>query len=170
MKFYELLSKYSNEQIIENLNKNYKDIVDEAYISALDELRELKPSEEKQDVKINVEFSEDILDENDKTKYLECDGIGLDEEGNMIRWGLDFGRWEDWLAKDIDEQCLNELDELTILAGIMWELTYHGYTQNETNDWIGELENRLKEVKEHPENLVPINLDDLEKFDDEDNN
>lgn len=163
MKFYELLNKYSNEQIIESLHKNYSDIVDEAYLSALEELRGLNPSEEVQDIEIYVDFEKDDLDEESDQLYLTCDGIGPDDDGKIIRWGIEFDGWEDWLAKDIHSKCLEELDELTILAGIMWELTFNGYTQSDVNDRIDDLMERIKEVEEHPENLVPFDLDEFRK-------
>lgn len=163
MKFYELLGKYSNEQIIESLHKNYNDIVDEAYLSALEELRELKPSEEVQDVEIHVAFEKDDFDEESDKLYLSCDGIGPDDDGKIIRWGIEFDTWEEWLAKDIHNKCLEELDELTILAGIMWEMTFNGYTQKDVDDRRDDLMERIKEVEEHPENLVPFDMDEFMK-------
>lgn len=151
MKFYELLKKYSNEQIIKALHNNYDDIVDESYKLALNELRILRPSKEKQEIKIIVEFAKDSFGNGED--YLQCDGIGKDKNGEIIRWGIEFNKWEDWLAKEIDNECLQKLDELTILAGIMWELTYNGYTQKDVNKETEELNRRIKEIKEHPENL-----------------
>jgi len=148
--------KYSDEQIIEDLNKNYEDVDNKAYSSALMELRELKPSEDEQDMKINVEFIKNDFDKNDKTEYLECDGLGLDKDGTMTRWGIEFSRWEDLLATDIDNKCLNTLDELTILTGILWEITYNGFTQKAVSSRKDDLMARVKESEEHPENLIPL--------------
>lgn len=163
MKFFELLRKYSNEQIIESLHKNYGDIVDEAYLFALNELRELKPSEEKQDIEINVKLEKDDLDKKSDKMFLVCNGIGPDENGRIETWALEFSRWEQWLAKDIYSKCLEQLDELTILAGIMWELTYNGYTQSDVDERRNDLEERIKEVEEHPENLKTLNIEELKK-------
>ena len=154
MKFYELLKKYTNEQIIESLNKNYNNIDDESYLSALDELRGLEPSTEIQDIKIIVEFYKDDLDEEDDKEYLSCDGIGLDEDGKMIRWGIEFNGWKDWLADEIDEKCLDTLGELTILSGIMNEITFNGFSQDEVDERTNCLMDRKKEAEEHPENLI----------------
>lgn len=167
MKFHELLNKYSNEQIIEGLNTNYKDINSEAYISALTELRNITPSTDKQDTTINVEFTKDDFDEED-IDYLECDGIGLDENGVIIRWGLDFCEWKDWLAMDIDKDCLQKLNEITILAGILFEITFYGYSACDIVDNKNDILDRKKEAEEHPENLVKLDLDELEnKLDEE---
>lgn len=162
MKFYELLQKYSNKDILEALHKNYDEVSDDAYISALDELRRLTPTTEKQNLKIRVEFQKDnFLDEDNNKEYLDCDGIGPNEKGKIIRWGLEFDRWEDWLAKKIDEESFKKLDDLTILAGIMWELTYNGYSQEEVKERTDDLNSRITEIKEHPENLK--NWDEVKK-------
>lgn len=145
MKFYELFWKYTNEQIIDSLNKNYDDIDDESYLSALDELRTLNPSKEVQTTKINVEFLKDDLDDEDDKLYLSCDGIGLDEKGEMVHWALEFDDWDEWLAEEIDDKCLKELDELTILAGILDELTYNGYTESQIKGRKDELLGRCSE-------------------------
>ena len=94
MRFYELLKKYSDDQIVENLKKNYNDIVEEAYLVALNELRELSCIDEKQNIEIYVEF----VNEDNNRKFLQCGGIGLNEEGDMIHWGLEFDSWEVWLS------------------------------------------------------------------------
>jgi hypothetical protein len=156
MKFHELLSKYSDDQIIESLNKYYDDIKPELYLLALSELRVLKPSQEEQDIKINVEFSKNGFDENDKTEYLDCDGIGPDDDGKITKWGIEFKTWEDWLAMDINEECLSKLDELTILASAMWEMTYNGYTQEQTDDTRNELNEKIRDIDEHLEKFISI--------------
>ena len=162
MKLYELLHKYYNKDILKALHDNYDDISDDAYISALDELRRLTPTTEKQNLKIRVEFQKDnFLDEDNNKEYLDCDGIGPNEKGEIIRWGLEFDRWEDWLAKKIDEESFKKLDDLTILAGIMWELTYNGYSQEEVKERTDDLNSRITEIKEHPESLK--NWDEVKK-------
>lgn len=137
MKFYELLRQYSNIEILNVLHMNYDDIKDDAYVLALDELRQLQPSDIPQNIKINVEFAKD-----DGKEYLQCDGIGPDKNGEIIRWGLEYQSWNDWLAQELNQKCFNELDELTILSSIMWELTYNGFSQSELNERKMNLENR----------------------------
>lgn len=169
MKLYELLKQYSNKNILKALHKNYDDVSDDAYLSALDELRTVKPATKKQNLKIRVEFQKDnFLDEDNDKEYLACDGIGPNEKGEIIRWGLEFDRWEDWLAKEIDEESFKKLDDLTILAGIMWELTYNGYCQEEVKERADDLNGRITEIKEHPERLK--NWDEVKKELDEDEN
>jgi len=153
---YELLNKYSNEQIIEGLKSNYDDVNENGYTSALKELREIEPSKYKQENVIVVEMVKDGFSEDGEEEYLSCDGKGLDEEGNMIRWGLEFDTWDNWLAEDIDEDCFNKLDEITILVGIIWEMTYNGYTQKQRDIRKDELVDRQKESEEHPENLLTL--------------
>ena len=163
MKFHELLTKYSNKEIIERLKLNYEDIDNESYISALTELRGLKPSEELQDVKIIVEFIKDDYDKDNVEIYLSCDGIGLDEEGKMIRWGIEFNDWEDWLADEIEESCFQKLSELTILAGIIFESTFNGYSQDSLAYEKDKLMNSVEEMKEHSENMVKLDLEEMRK-------
>jgi hypothetical protein len=157
MKFYELLNKYSNLEILASLNKNYPDINNEAYLQALNELRDLEPSKEVQDIEICVELQDnDDKEEKDK-KYLCCDGIGPDpDENNKItRWGLEYDNWEEWLAKDINEESLANLDEITIVAGIMWELTFNGYSQKRLQEKKDELQERMDQI-DNSENWTTI--------------
>ena len=163
MKFIELLRKYTDEEIIDELKKNYNDIHDESYKSALTELRELTPSTEAQDLKINVEIIKEQFGEPIEP-FLSCDGIGPDENGEIVRWGIEFDKWEEWLAKDICEDNFKELSEITILAGIIWEMTFIGYTQKDVQDKADELNERFKYIEEHPEEMVELTQEDLDKI------
>jgi len=160
MKLYELLTKYSNDEIIDSLKKNYKGISEEAYLNTLEELRGLKPSEEKQNTKIYVEFTKNVSDE-DNVEYLQCGGIGQNDEGIMTKWGLEYIGWEEWLAKEIDNKTLKEFDELTILACIMSELTYNGFTSKDVNERKEWLANRVKALNEDQEYITLSDFEDI---------
>lgn len=147
MKFYELLKKYPDNQILESLHKNYNNIVNRKYLSALKELRKLKPSNNIQETALCVEFVRDDVDEDDKTLYLDCNGIGPDKNGKIIRWGVEYDSWDEWLAQDIYKETLENLDELTILAGIIYGLTSNGYTQIDAKNKKKELLRRINKLQ-----------------------
>ena len=158
MKLYELLKKYTNEEIIEELKKHYNDIVDEAYESALTELRLITPSKKEQDIKINVEMVTKNFGELLDEPFLSCDGLGPDpdNENEIVRWGIEFDDWDEWLAKEINEDNFKELSEITILAGVIWELTFCGYDQKEIQSKAQQIFENAKYAKEHPEELIEI--------------
>ena len=158
MRLFELLKKYTDEEIIKELKNNFEDIVDESYKQALSEIRNLVPSSEEQDIIINVEFTKDELD---GSEYLSCDGIEPDEDGIITRWGLEFDNWDEWLAKEINEENFEKLNEVTILAGILWEMTFNGYSQKNIEYSREELERRAKYIDEHPEDFVELDLSQL---------
>lgn len=164
MKFIELLKKYTDEEVIAELKKYYEDIDDESYKSALTELRRLTPSKEQQVIKINVEF---VKNKNYKEPWLLCDRIGSDDETNEeIKWELEFDKWENWLAKEIIEDNFTKLDEITVLAGIVYEMTFFGFSQKTIQCRANDLNERIKYAYEHPENfieLTPELLDQWEK-------
>jgi hypothetical protein len=161
MKFYELLDRYSNVEILNSLNKHYPDIDNDSYLQALNELRDLGPSKEIQDIKICVEYQKDDF-EDDGEEYLCCDGIGPDPDENneMTRWALEYDDWEEWLAKDINKESLEKLDEITIVAAILWELTFNGYSQKRLVEKRNKLEERLHEA-DNPDNWTTINPEDF---------
>lgn len=160
MKFYELLKKYTDEEIIKNLHKNYDDIDDDSYLLALSELRALKPINEQKDIEILVEFEKDILD---RKEYLACFGIGPNNEGEIIKWSMSFTSWEDWLAREINQESFNNFDELTILAAIMWELTFDGFTKEDVDEKIDLMDKRIEEILDNPDNFEKIDAEDLLK-------
>jgi hypothetical protein len=161
MKFFELLKKHSNEEILLGLHKYYDDIIDDAYIRALNELRSLIPSKQKQDLNIYVSFTKNKFEVSDEKLYLECDGVNPASTNAHELYALEFDDWVDWLAKDVSEKSFETLDELTILAGIVYEITFNGYSQASIEKKRNNLEQIVKDVDEHPENL--ISTEDIKK-------
>lgn len=82
MIFCELLNKFSDEIIIERLKRYDCNTVYKEYLSALKELRDMKPSEEIQDIEIKVELNP--FYEIDEKDYLYCYGSGLNKEDFMV--------------------------------------------------------------------------------------
>jgi hypothetical protein len=52
------------------------------------------------------------------------------KDGEATRWGLDFTPWAEWLAMEVRvENC--DLTPEQIAAHCLWEMTFHGYVEEE---------------------------------------
>ncbi len=118
MKFYELLAKEKDENIIKQIVKLYPDEKKnkKGYERALRELRKIKPK--KDTFSIIIENTRD-----GKEKYEHVSGYQ-----NGERYAIEFNSWENWLGMYVDMQSMYRLGELSFLAHAIWEMTWSGYS------------------------------------------
>ena len=99
-------------------------------------------------MKIEVEFcKEEDAEEWEKGGGDWYNVYGI-EEGNDETWALDFTSWPEWLGMDITEKTLKEIPELAILASVLYEITYHGYSSGDLEEARKVLMDRVKEIQE----------------------
>lgn len=72
-----------------------------------------------------------------------------------------FVEWNKVMGWNISNSVLEEMDEYTAVAHIMWELSFCGYTEEEQQEERTILEERVKEADEHPERLISVDPDHL---------
>jgi hypothetical protein len=139
----ELLDERDNYNIISTLKLYYDNIDEFSYECALDELRSITPSTNKSDIEIVVFFrKDDILEDSDEV-YLECYGYDGEQE-----WSLMLTEWNDWLNMDIEHSTLYNLNIETILAAIIYEMTFNGFSSDCISKEAEELTKRAREVEE----------------------
>jgi hypothetical protein len=160
-----LLSKYTTDSIIEAILKYDEKSDEESYRSAIEELKE------KQEI---IEYDGiDIItyaDENGFNGYC-CEGI--DNTGQI--WGLDYISWGEWLGKEIRPESFEVLSEKEVLAIILWQITFNGYTEDNLIEAKKELERRMEEFDTAIDKgeIITLSLEDIfgkdnvhsEKFD-----
>lgn len=127
-----LLDKYTNDDILRRLVEIYPDQVEAVggYKKALGQLRKMKPEES----------GLTIL----PRKY-NTGGKKPDEE---IEYTIDFTRWQEWLGMKV----VTKTDGLTALCYCLWEMTFHGFTQQPIQRRINNLSKIVYEInaKEKP--------------------
>ena len=148
MKFKELLDKYEDNDIIDEIVIVYPAEVEvmDGYRSALDELRNTEVIEDKFTIFI------------DKVKEDE-DGFRLDVsglyEGDDEVYSLSLTDWGKWLSMNVDQEAIETYGELNVLARCMWELCWHGFTNQEHAKVVEELHKRMEEIDNGTAVLIP---------------
>ena len=97
---------------------------------------------------IKIELSPDILEPN----RLYTDVVGI-KEGVDERWGLSFSPWKEWLGMVVSKDSLDTYSASRIVANCIYEMTFHGFTEETINQEIQKLKDSIKESEEHPERL-----------------
>ncbi|MBI9015347.1 MAG: hypothetical protein JEZ08_24145 [Clostridiales bacterium] len=120
--FKELLTNYTeiNEDSMERVQRGFKD------------LQTLEVSDTKEQFEIQVDF---IEDEN----YYDVSGKKPDDEDLYSLMLID---WKDWLTFTVEESIFQKWMPEEVLAHIYWEMTWDGFTYEETKEsqLVAELE------------------------------
>ncbi len=167
MKFKELLSKHQWDDIEPVLIKLYADQEKNlpGYRQVFETLRTIQPVETK--IRLVIE---DVLDEFTGEYYASVSGkacaepfdtaqdrlgrsdgalmkdlippVPMDEEaGNReVSYGLEFTDWAEWLDMEIEPETLSRYAEVDIIGHCLWEMTFFGYSQEDIEKAVEELE------------------------------
>ena len=140
MKIPDLLTKFTDKEILEQLFILYPDEKKnrEGYISALNEIRNIKSV--KSTMKITVER---VFDE-EETWVDVCMRRGKEH------YSASFTKWNKWLGMNIVAD--KDFSELAIVAYCLWEMTWYGYsdesTQKKGDEILKMSKKAIKEIKE----------------------
>jgi len=137
MKFYQLLNKYPDKEIIARVVKLYPDQKKniDGYITALYELREKKKKPSKMTIVL----------ETVKEKGEE-DWISILGKEKKETYAIGLTSWREWLGMEINKGSLMGFRELDILAHCLWEMTWHGYSDKEVQKTLAMMWDRVKEI------------------------
>ena len=105
---------------------------------------------------IRIERRADMLD----SEYTYPDVFGVKED-DEISYSLVFTPWTEWLGMDICQETLDPLSPSQITAYCLHEMTFFGFTEEQRKQQEASLDESIKEAKEHPEDLIELNPDDL---------
>lgn len=152
------------------LENNYPDSHEPSYRAAWEEINSLTPitSEDSKGMVVGIQIITPEDDEWTEEEYVTVSGQKLHSEyGDQFIWGLDLTPWREWLSLEVDQETLEEFGETLTLTHILWEMTFHGYSQDstqETRDRITEISDEVKKASDEgrlDEITEPVDLDKL---------
>lgn len=167
MKFKELVDDADWEKVKQSLINSYDLGEGELlnYEEVLEELKQMEPEETKMricikwfdpDIKFDREEGFWAVDGLDGTLQKETEDFQYfsatctEEFANSeVGYALDFTPWAEWLGMEIDPETANniELMQSDIVAHCLWEMTFHGYEEENIKEILDELESRVEEFK-----------------------
>lgn len=113
-----------------------------------DEVRACRPVPNPRGMRVCV----DVVEDEDGS-YYDVHGRVPGEEGG---YALDLCLFAEWAGSLVDESLLREMRLPEIAAHVLWEMTFCGCTEDDILAHRREIEERLREVQEHPERCVPL--------------
>lgn len=88
-------------------------------------------------------------------KWVEEEYVSISGANEFGKWdgllAIEFMKWSEWLAMPIDVISTLLFDEKDLLIHCLWEMTWSGFTQDESQGFLKELKTRVKNVKKDPE-------------------
>lgn len=161
MKLHELFARHAGHFIIEQLIVEYPDQITswEGYVSALEELHGLTLSESKCDLLVHrVEDDETLPASVRCDPYICVSGVSREpniKDGDLpagTYYAIEFDPWEEWLGMEVLPESFDGRSELSVLAHVLWEMTFCGYSNKAVaiareglNDRVDDYENSKKE-------------------------
>ena len=135
----DLVMKYEFEDVKKRLNVLYpnpnRNI--RGYENVYEVLRKKRAG--KSDMEITIVY----VREKGETPYYHVNG--KDETEN--RWALDFSSFSRWAGYIVDKKNYpRRMTEIDVLAHCLWEMTYHGFTDNVIRGVVGKLRKRIKDI------------------------
>lgn len=116
------------------------------YRNVVDQMLDLPGDDKLNDHTIVIDTGVDAANNEYIKVYLRC--------GQDNTWGVDFIDWNELIDLPIQDKISNELSGM--LAHILYELTWWGFTRESVNQQRIELENVSKD------NIVEFNLNELD--------
>lgn len=146
MKFHEALAQYSDKTILEVLFGLYPDEKKnrKGYEKALVELRKTKPKVTK--TRIKIEFVEPNPKDpwfNKEDKPYTCVTILQGKQ----EYSASFLPWDEWLGATMPTKFNFPYATLDIVAHCLWEVTWYGYSNTQTQEKAKKLFEIVKEVE-----------------------
>lgn len=104
---------------------------------------------------------EDISNNIEIAKSLTSNyNLELDRQNRIDTYGMDLVERNLLLGYNFCENCFDKYDKYDVLATVFYELTLFGYLNETSEENVEEekniLEERIQDVKEHPERLIPF--------------
>lgn len=112
----------------------------------------LKMRSQKDNFSINITF---VKDEDDE--WYDVHGV---EDGSNEKWAIEMSDWRKWLGAPIHQAALDSLTDREILAHILWEMTFHGFSNEQVALKRKELSDLVKRVDSGQEPMREVQFDD----------
>jgi len=117
----------------------------------------LKKRARKSTTIINVEWIED--EDSDSGGYWDVHGK---EPNDDTRYALDLSTFSMWLGFTIGPEILTRKDKVSLFCHILWEMTFHGFSDKEVYKMIRTINRSLKEIKEGKGEFKEFKMEDFE--------
>jgi hypothetical protein len=78
-----------------------------------------------------------------------------------VVWSLCLKPWVNWLGMEIANETVRSFSSAEIAAHCLWEMTFHGYVENDVKEFSAELDRRVAELdamteEEKASKLLPL--------------
>jgi hypothetical protein len=105
---------------------------------------------------IDIEWIKDK--DTDSGGYWDVHGK---EPNNDTKWALDLSTFSQWLGFAIGPDIPSRKDKVDLLCHVLWEMTFHGFSDKETRKLVRTLNRSMKEIKNGTAKLTEFKLEDL---------
>ena len=113
----------------------------DAVSDVLGQLRKLAPDHAGSRYQLSIELTPPV-DPKDQPFW----DVSCIKEGDADRCGLDLSPWDEWIALHVPQSLLDKMTAAEIVAHCVWEMTFHGFTQEKIAAFRAELECSVKEI------------------------
>jgi hypothetical protein len=163
MTFRELLSKFSLDELWYYLSMRHglqnKPIkarkLRELYGSALDELLALELNQGETSGELSCDFCADKTDESCDTFF----DVTL-KEAEAI-YSISFIPWTDIIDLPVSQTSLGRYGEWPCAAGLLWEVTFHGFSADTVASESAELQKSIAEAESGKAECIPFDPDEF---------
>ena len=161
MLLIELIKKVSFDEVWEILKGEY-DVLEKgksAYIQVFDELRDMdlqadSGAEKEEVTTIGVCEFEDLLEPGN----FVYDVFGI-SQGDSNRYSLSLEPWSNWINYNVLDKSIQIYGEATVLAHILYEMTFYGYSSEDVEEKhlevINALNDSYKMIEEGKSEFIP---------------
>lgn len=129
------------DDVMEAMCKYWPDQIEskDGYADVLETLKNIKA--DVTNWKIRVEkVHEDGYDWLDTEGYIPNSKYGY--------YSISFDPWKHWAGMNIEQETLNTLSKNEIIAGILYDMTFHGFTEERIEEELTKINQSFKELLE----------------------
>ena len=118
--------------------------------NTLAELRRLTPDVSGGTHELHVDLTEPLID-GDEPGW----DVWISRKDDSESYALSLSPWEEWLAVEVPERLHASMPAAEIAAHCIWDMTFHGWTQERIAEERAELDRRAREVREGTVECIP---------------
>ena len=183
MRLWDLIRIVNFDDVSEALKKAYDYKTTDGYEKIFSELLNIEPKVAEDNMRILVVWSEPDPRFDEKGYWYihgRCGKLFKDEEppelldgcdeeflNSEVGYALDFTPWNEWLGMEIDEISFQKLTKDEVCACILWEMTFHGFSEEPIQERSKELLEAVEDIKSGKSEGTLLDLDDFKKLMDE---
>ena len=78
----------------------------------------------------------------------ECPVMLCKQKGYPICYSCDGFKWDEINYMDVDKETLDRMSKEDIICGVLYEMTFNGFTEVRVEEFFNELQQRFEEMKE----------------------